>query len=330
MRFESSVVSITWIPSEAVRGLTRLTFETGVTHYDQPPPAEVHDLEALRSHDGFRFANELAAWIEVEDGRIVDFGQAGEAHMGSTTVRIGKLHKTFAGVTFPTLRPPPEVGDGWVRFTQTAGGRTALPFPRLVAHAPFVQLRPPTAWTTLSLTLHADGRVERELSGASPFPRHWVYDADGRLVAKSGVNRFGRWARHATRRRSPWHHVEHRPRMSAVETPVERQLSGEIMQGGRTIRRLRAGQLLIDQGGTGDEVFLVLDGVLRVEVDGREVGEVGPGAVVGERAVVEGGARTATLRAVTPVRVAVTTGTRLGQPALAAVVDVHRREEALV
>src|SRR3954471_6218848 len=127
MRHESSVVSLSWIPSEAARGLTRLTFESGLTHYDQAPPAQVCDLEALRSHDGFRFANELAAWIEVQDGRIVDFGQGGAAHMGSTTVKLGRWHHTFAGVTFPTLRPQPELGDGWVRFVQTAGGRTALP-----------------------------------------------------------------------------------------------------------------------------------------------------------------------------------------------------------
>ncbi len=53
-----------------------------------------------------------------------------------------------------------------------------------------------------------------------------------------------------------------------------------------------------------DQLFLLLDGVLSVEVDGTGWAEVGPGAVLGERAAIEGGARTATLRAVTPVRVA--------------------------
>ena len=47
----------------------------------------------------------------------------------------------------------------------------------------------------------------------------------------------------------------------------------------------------------------LLDGVLQVEVDGETVAEVGPGAILGERAAVEGGSRTATLRAVTPCRV---------------------------
>jgi hypothetical protein len=41
-------------------------------------------------------------------------------------------------------------------------------------------------WSTLALTIHADGTVEQELVGASSFPRHWVYDHTGRLVGKSG------------------------------------------------------------------------------------------------------------------------------------------------
>jgi CRP-like cAMP-binding protein len=41
-----------------------------------------------------------------------------------------------------------------------------------------------------------------------------------------------------------------------------------------------------------------------VEVDGDGVAEIGPGAVVGERAALEGGTRTATLRAITKARVA--------------------------
>ena len=53
--------------------------------------------------------------------------------------------------------------------------------------APFVQFEAPTVWTTLALTIHADGRSEHELLGASQFPRHWVYGDDGALVAKAGL-----------------------------------------------------------------------------------------------------------------------------------------------
>ena len=35
MRIESSVTSLSWIPSEAVTGLNRAMFESGVAHYDE-------------------------------------------------------------------------------------------------------------------------------------------------------------------------------------------------------------------------------------------------------------------------------------------------------
>ncbi len=58
------------------------------------------------------------------------------------------------------------------------------------------------------------------------------------------------------------------------------------------------------QGDSGATLFVPLDGILRVEVDGVRVAELGPGAVLGERAVIEGGRRTATLVAVTACRLA--------------------------
>jgi CRP-like cAMP-binding protein len=54
-----------------------------------------------------------------------------------------------------------------------------------------------------------------------------------------------------------------------------------------------------------------------VEIDGRTVTELGPGAVVGEVAVLAGGRRTATLRAVTVCRVAAVPGDRIDRAALA-------------
>jgi hypothetical protein len=71
MRYESSVTSLSWIPSEAVTGAGRTAFDSGFTHYDDPPPAGFADIEELRAGDRFRFANVLRAWIEVDDsGRI--------------------------------------------------------------------------------------------------------------------------------------------------------------------------------------------------------------------------------------------------------------------
>src|ERR1039458_5766099 len=138
MRVESSVTSISWIPSEAVSGvMMKLPFEWGLAHYDQPPPDVVGDLNELREADRFRFANVLRAWIEVEGGRITSWGQSGEGLIGSTTLRIGSRQATFQATSLPDLRPVPTVTDETVVFTQTAGGRTGVPAPRRVRRAPF-------------------------------------------------------------------------------------------------------------------------------------------------------------------------------------------------
>jgi CRP-like cAMP-binding protein len=63
-------------------------------------------------------------------------------------------------------------------------------------------------------------------------------------------------------------------------------------------------------------LFLLFDGVLRVEIDGEPVTEVGPGAIVGEMALLHQGRRMATLRAVTPCRVAVVPKDRIDRQAL--------------
>jgi CRP-like cAMP-binding protein len=94
------------------------------------------------------------------------------------------------------------------------------------------------------------------------------------------------------------------------------------------LRTLRIGEHLTEQGDRAEDIFLLLDGLLQVEVDGTVVSEVGPGAVLGERAVLEHGRRTATLKALTPCRVAVAEGSLLDEEALQALAAGHRREEA--
>jgi CRP-like cAMP-binding protein len=65
--------------------------------------------------------------------------------------------------------------------------------------------------------------------------------------------------------------------------------------------------------------------VLRVEEDGRRLAEYGPGALLGERAHLEGGRRTSTLVAVTPCRVAVVEAAQLDREALHELSKDHRR-----
>jgi hypothetical protein len=328
-RFESSVTSISWIPSEAITGPSKIPFELGVTHYDETPPDHLENLEELRTSDRFREANELRAFVEVDNGRIVGYGHLGQGHIGATTVRVGPAAVRFAAVQLPDLQPEPEVGDGSVRFVQTVGGRMGLPTPRPVPHKPFVQLWPSIAWTTLALTINADGSSSHELVGASPFPRHWIYDRDGKLVEKTGVVDFAKWAHDAFGERTPWGAQDSPAIVTAVETELERSLHSGVMRGSAKpqIRSIKEGDTLVKQGETGTEVFLILDGMFVVEVDGNAIAEVGPGAIVGERASLQNGTRTATLWARTPGRVASVPADALDHDALASLGATRRREE---
>jgi len=68
----------------------------------------------------------------------------------------------------------------------------------------------------------------------------------------------------------------------------------------------------VRQGQTGSDLYLVLDGVIRVDRDGAQRAEYGPGAILGERAHLETGVRTSTLVAVTPCRVAAVPASQFG------------------
>ncbi|MBW3561071.1 MAG: cyclic nucleotide-binding domain-containing protein [Actinobacteria bacterium] len=336
-RIESSVTAVSWIPSQAVDGgLLKLPFELKLAHYDQAPPDALADAQLLIQEGRVRFANVLRAAIEVEDGRIVQASHLGRSYVASTRVGWGRAGVSFAPVPFPDLRPDAELGTdahgvAYARFLQTAGGRTGSPSPRTTKQPPYLRVVAPPAWTTLALTLYADGRVEHEVVGASPFPRHWVYTDSGRLVGKTGSISFTDWIElPSDGERTPWGDEEHLADISDVETVIERELSRAIMQQGRRTRRreIEVGETLVTQGDPGREVYLLLDGILQVEVDGSPIAEVGPGAILGEHAALGQGRRTATLRAVTRCRVAVASAEDLDHEALAAVAREHRREVA--
>ncbi|HEY7148665.1 MAG TPA: cyclic nucleotide-binding domain-containing protein [Gaiellaceae bacterium] len=330
MRIESSVTAISWIPSEAVEGLPKVPFSMGLAHYDDPPPDRIEDLDAMREADLFREANELKGFVEFGgDGSVQDYGHMGRGHIGVTRVKLGPKELSVAAVALPTLQNDPEVGDGWVRFTQTAGGRTGMPAPRRVSGKPFFRINSAIAWTTLALTIKADGSSEGELAGASPFPRHWIYDENGKLVQKSGTIDFEDWYRKAHGGNTPWGDEDSPTFVTEVESAIERELSSSIMKSGVASkpRRLDVDETVTEQGEEGNELYLLLDGVLAVEVDGDTVAEVGPGAILGERAVVEGGPRTATLRAVTPAKVVSASADDIEPSALEQLAGARRREE---
>ena len=316
MRIESSVTSISWIPIEAVEGLAGVPFDIGLAHYDLPPPPVLEDLDAMRRADRFRFANELRAWVEVVDGGIVNYGQVGQGYLGSTTLRIGPGSITFRAVALPDLRPTPEVSETSIRFVQTAGGRTGVAAPRYVDHPPYLRVTPPVVWTTLALTIRANGSSDSEMVGASPFPRHWIYDHSGLHVAKSGLIEFRDWYREAFGSQTPWGGIDTPALIRPAVSDVEREISDLIVGRGPTFEHLEPGQVLVRQGDPGDELFLLMDGLLSVEVDGTAVAEVAPGAVLGELALLRGGRRQATLRATTGCRIARIPGDQIDMASL--------------
>jgi hypothetical protein len=331
MKVEGQATSVSWIPSEAVTGPTKATFGMGISHYDAPPPEVITDLDALCAADRFRFANRLRMTAEFDGDKLMAHAVEGGVVMGSTTVNVAKLGATFEAIALPDLRGPVETGPGWVRVIQTCGGRTALPLPRPVRHPPFVKLQAPIVWSTLSLTLHSDGRVVIELPSASRFPRHWVYDTSGSLIVKTALAEYHEWMAHSFGKRTPWGDEQGDVLTTAAETALERELSVRIMGAGARpdTRQLTAGSVLARQGDPGDEIYLLLDGVLALEVDGAAVSELGPGAVVGERAVLEGGRRTSTLTAATDVKVVAVHTTHLDTERLRELAQTHRREQAM-
>jgi hypothetical protein len=170
--------------------------------------------------------------------------------------------------------------------------------------------------------------AESDLDGASQFPRHWIYDGEQNLCLKSGLVDFKRWSQNAFGAKTPWGDEDSPALVTEVETALERDLSLRIMRGGAKprIETVKQGVALVEQGAEGTDMYVLLDGVLSVEVDGAAVAQVGPGAVLGERALIEGGRRTATLRALTTCKVAAASGADLAPDLLSELAAGHRRE----
>ena len=147
------------------------------------------------------------------------------------------------------------------------------------------------------------------------------------LAEKSGSIDFERWYRETHGPNTPWGEEDSPAMTTAVESELERELSASIMRGDAKLdrRSIKEGETLTEQGAEGNELYLLLDGVLEVDVDGEPVAEVGPGALLGERALLEG-KRTATLRATTPARVVVVPADAIAESAMQELAASHRRE----
>lgn len=79
---------------------------------------------------------------------------------------------------------------------------------------------------------------------------------------------------------------------------------------------IAAGRVLVEQGRTGHEFFLILDGEAMVRRNNRKVATLGPGQYFGELAILDRGPRSASVIANTDMRVLV-----LGQREFVGVLD---------
>jgi CRP-like cAMP-binding protein len=81
------------------------------------------------------------------------------------------------------------------------------------------------------------------------------------------------------------------------EMAVENELADRILRGGRRpkVHKVKAGRVLVREGEPGKAMFVLLDGRLSVTVGGKVLAELGPGSVVGERAVVDAGLQSSTV-----------------------------------
>jgi hypothetical protein len=330
MQIARSATTISWIPSDSIPGLLGLPMDKGLMHYDPPPPLAVTDLEPLRRRGEFRFANVLRAWIDMEGGAIRDCGYAGGVVMGLTPVTAGSLHVLLPTKPNPVIRHDPQINGGSVTFRQTAGGRPGFSFLKPSVRWPFLVTRPFTIWTTIELTVRADGSSTQRLAGASPFPRHWLYDDAGHLVEKAALTRAMLWQSTAFGRHTPWGGEDQVPVVAPAETELERALAEQVMHGRPrpAVRELAAGEFLFRQAEPGTSIAVILDGTFEVQVDGQAAGQIGPGTVVGERASLADGRRTAALRALTPARVAETAPGVLTAEQLSELARGHYREDS--
>lgn len=72
-------------------------------------------------------------------------------------------------------------------------------------------------------------------------------------------------------------------------------------------RVLKAGTVIMDQGQTGREAYVILDGSASIKRNGKKIGTAKAGAVIGELSLLDNGPRTATVTADTDVTLLVVT-----------------------
>jgi CRP/FNR family transcriptional regulator, cyclic AMP receptor protein len=87
-------------------------------------------------------------------------------------------------------------------------------------------------------------------------------------------------------------HLEHLRNVSLFSACSSRDLA-KIAKAGDEVT-VPAGHIIVDQGQTGREAYIVLQGTATIRRNGKKIAQVGPGAVIGELSLLDRGPRTAT------------------------------------
>jgi CRP/FNR family transcriptional regulator, cyclic AMP receptor protein len=93
-----------------------------------------------------------------------------------------------------------------------------------------------------------------------------------------------------------------------LRVPLFSRLSEKELQQVRSLLtevNIKPGVVLARQGSTGHEFFIIVSGSASVDRDGEHLADVGPGDFQGEISMLDGGPRTATITATTPMTIMV-------------------------
>ncbi len=99
--------------------------------------------------------------------------------------------------------------------------------------------------------------------------------------------------------------IDHLKRVALFQECSRRQLKS-VARIARVFQ-VSADTVITRAGAAGDEFFLIIDGSVRVQVSPDKEATLGPGAFFGEMSLLDGGPRSATVLAATPVRLLVIT-----------------------
>ena len=268
MRIESSVTSLSWIPSEAVQGMTQAALRDGDGPLRRPRrPTSSTTSRPLRGGRPVPLRQPAAG---VDRGR----GRAGSSDWGHAGRRATSARPPCAWAPrrsssrpwpSPTCSPsrrcrrprcgscrPPAGAPACRRPARSAGRRSCRSRPRWPGR-PSPSPSGPTASS------------DWEVAGASPFPRHWIYDHDGALAAKTGMIDFKRLVPHRLR---PPHAVGRRGLARPGDGGGDGPRAGAVGQDhagrdqARDPDRRRRPRPWSSRATRATRLFLLLDGVL--------------------------------------------------------------------